>query len=214
MFRLLSLFIALAFIVASPYTGLCKNLGVIGNVYQIKEKDPIPIMKERAAKIDWEKVKEGVVDRAKKRSFRPDNSTIMLPKADKNRKRVVDPTLELEWDIYGADGKVAYPKGTKINPGDYVRLSRTIVIIDASDPSQVDWFVKRWGKSINVVLLVSDGDLVGVIEKLNRRVFWLNDLMVKRFQIEKVPSEIKQVGNLIEIEEFHVVANKEIVTKK
>jgi len=203
----------LVLLIFTPPVCFGKDLGVIGNVYKIEEKDPIPIMKERAAKIDWNKVGEGVLDRAKKRSFRPHDSTIILPKAEKYRKRVIDMSQELEWDIRGADGKVIYPKGTRINPGDYVRLSRVPVVIDASDPSQVEWFLKRWGKSINVALLLTNGDLVNLTEKLTRRVFWANDFMIKRFQLEKVPSEIRQVGNMIVIEEFHV-QSKEPKAKK
>jgi len=188
----------------SPGSSAGKSLGTIGSVYEIAEKDAVQEMRDRAAQVDWDNVQKGTWQRAKDSHFRPFNSTAKLPKAEKGKKYVVDMTYDLEWDVHGLDGEVLYPKGYKINPGDHIYMDHVPVVIDGFDPEQVRWFRKKWGKRLDVALLISDGDPIDMMEKLERRVFWVTDMMIRRFQLKHVPCAIRQVGNLIEIEEFYV----------
>jgi len=181
-----------------------RHIGTIGNVYEITEKDAVQELKERAAQIDWKKIEQGAWKRAREKNFRPFNYTSSLAKAPKNRKRVVDVTYELEWDVHDVNGKIAYPKGHKINPADFARLDHVPVLIDGTDPAQIEWFKNKWGQRSDAVLLITEGDPIGLIDKVKRKVFWTSDLMIKRFKLQYVTCEIHQMGNVIQVEEFYV----------
>ncbi|MBU4264367.1 MAG: hypothetical protein KKC76_21170 [Proteobacteria bacterium] len=116
-----------------------RHLGMVGNVFPIVETDALAEIREAAVQVDWGKA----IDQQKKlamiKNFRPGDLN-HLPAAKSNRSFMVDMTYTLDINIPDGKGGVLFPKGFTFNPRDYVRLTSILVVIDADDRRQVDWF--------------------------------------------------------------------------
>ena len=130
---------AIFFCIIGSESCFAKHLRTVGNVYPVVEPDALAEIREAATRVDWEKV----IDRQQKlamiKKFRP-RDLHPLPAAKADRFFLVDMTYTLNADIPDGKGGVLYPKGFTFNPLDYVKLSSLLVIIDAGDPQQIQWF--------------------------------------------------------------------------
>ncbi len=91
--------------------GKSGDLGTEGNVVEIAEQNLIDVMKERVAKIDWAEKKKKAFERAwTMQKFD------VLPTAQEDREREIDPTFVVENDIKDAAGNLIRYKGEHVNP--------------------------------------------------------------------------------------------------
>ncbi len=184
------------------------ELGVVGTTYPIIEKNAVTQMKDAAAQVDWGKV----LDRKKLEKaihdFKP-KVTVYLPKASRERTRLVDISYTNPDDIRDVHGKLLYPKGYTFNPLDYVTFPNTIIVLNGADKDQVKWFKSLPNNTaIKVMLIVTDGSYFDLGEELGRPVFYMSSLIAKRFQLEYVPSIIQQKGNMMEVKEIDIESQK------
>lgn len=177
------------FIFIIPFTAFAEDLGTFGKTYPIAEPDAIEEMQNAAKKVDWGKVFNAKSVTKRLHDYSPRDHAV-LPKAEKNRVRQVDMSYTLEFDVFNpTTGEVMYPKGYTFNPLDFVTFHKKVVVIDGSDPDQVDWFLKsKYAKDANTVLHITGGVFYEVSEKVKRSVFFATQIIVKRFQFEYVPS--------------------------
>jgi len=161
-------------------------------------------IQEAAARVDWDKA----IDRQKKlemiKNFRP-GDLHPLPVAEVDRSFLVDMTYTLDSDIPDGKGCVLYPRGFSFNPLDYVSLTSVLVVIDAGDRRQVDWFkVSPYAEDYRTRLILSGGDYYDLSEELDRPVFYLKDTVARRLQLSAVPSVIRQQDNMLLVREVWV----------
>ena len=161
-------------------------------------------IRDAAARVDWEKV----IDRQQKlamiKDFRP-RDLHPLPAAKADRSFLVDMAYTLDADIPDGKGGVLYPKGFTFNPLDYVKLSSLLVIIDAGDPQQIQWFKSSpYAEDFRTRLILSGGDYYDLTEELGRPVFYLVDTVARRLQLAAVPSVIRQQDNMLQVREVRV----------
>jgi conjugal transfer pilus assembly protein TraW len=200
--RFRAIFITAIFIcIVGVDASFARHLGTVGNVYPVVEPDALVEIKEAAARVDWEKA----MDRQKKlamiKNFRP-GDLHPLPAATADNSFLVDMTYTLDADIPDGKGGVLYPKGFSFNPLDYVSLTSVLVVIDAGDRRQVDWFKSSpYAENYRTRLLLSGGDYYDLSEELERPVFYLVDRVARRLQVAAVPSVIRQQGNMLEVRE-------------
>jgi conjugal transfer pilus assembly protein TraW len=181
-----------------------KHLGTVGRVYPVVEPDALVEIRETAARVDWRKAidKEKMMTRIK--NFRPEYLH-PLPVAGANRTFLQDMTYTLDIDIPDPRGGILYPKGFSFNPLDYVNLTSTLVVIDAGDRRQVDWFkTSPYADDYRTRLLLAGGDYYDLAEELGRPIFYLMDTMARRLRLTAVPSVIRQEGNMLEVREMMV----------
>jgi len=179
------------------------NLGTVGTVYPIVEPDTLEEIKHALAQVDWSKVFSREKVESLVRSYHPDLTH--LPRAKKDRVRLVDMTYTLPFDIRDAQGRVIYPKGYTFNPLDYIHYPRTLVVIDASDRAQVKWLKKSgFLKRLDVLILLTGGSWWKVEQELKRPVYYADTVIVNRFNLQAVPSIIKQKGRYMEVREVAV----------
>lgn len=134
-----------------------------------------------------------------------------LPSADKNNIKLVDLTFELTEDLKDQYGNVLYPKGTRINPADYMTLPFRYVVINAEREEELEWLQSSEAMA-NIVshrVVLADGLWHKASKKLNRPIFYMDVGFQNTFQITKTPSIISQKGNLIEVQEVSVKEWKE-----
>ena len=189
---------------ASNVCGEIMDLGTVGRVYPIAEKDCLVEIREKAKKLDWNKIKEESIEKAK--NYKPEN-LVKLPNATQDRTFLVDMSYTLENDIPDRDGKILYPKGYRFNPLEYINYPIQLVVIDGSDSDQVAWFQNSpYAKDYRVRLLITDGYHVELRKKLKRPVYYAHRLIVERLQLDKLPCIVIQKGVHMEVKEIAIVS--------
>lgn len=195
--------IILTFIVLiglSPINVPAKNLGNIGMTYPIKERDAQEEIEERAKSVDWNKH----LAKVKPENYRPSN-VVILPRAAKDTSFMVDMTYSLEMEIPDGKGGVLYPKGFTYNPLDFISYHKTLVVIDATDQDQVQWFnTSEYSHRKDVTLLITGGNYLEAGKKTDRPVFYATELIRDRFKLQAVPSVIRQKFRMMEVKEVAV----------
>ena len=180
------------------------EVGTFGKVYKIVEPDFIDEMEQRAANLDASAFPTTKEMEDKVKNYQPDN-LVKLPRAKKDSAFLVDPTYTLEFDIPDGKGGVIYPKGFTFNPLDYETMTVMIVVIDGSDPEQVQWFLNSpYSESLQVRLLLSGGNHWEVSKKLRRQVFYYMRWVEDRLHLRNVPSIVSQEGRNIRVDEIFI----------
>lgn len=170
------------------------------------------IAKERVAKIDWERKKEEALNRFWERQ---QDHYVSLPLAQESTERIVDPSIVLNRDVYGADGSVVFKAGQKFNPFDRMPFTKTVIVFNASMPKEVEAVAKlvkeEQSQNRNVLLLVTEFKSSGAFEQIKSMneswrepVYLLTPELKERFQIRATPTVVradnkKKIFNVKEI---------------
>jgi len=167
------------------------DVGTFGALYPIAESDLLDELRNRAASTDWKKYFDTDRMEEKVKKYRPEG-TAVLSKAEKSQVRRVRYVYTLDFDVPDNFGHVLYPKGYTFNPIAYLHLwLPKIVVIDASDKKQIDWFDKSGMNSDDkVTLLITDGDYYDIAKRLKRPVFYLSELVAEKLDLRAVPSVV------------------------
>jgi conjugal transfer pilus assembly protein TraW len=158
-----------------------KNLGQVGPVYAI--------------------IETGVVDAKKISQKRRFNTLkpLSLPTALAERKLYLDLSYTVPQDIADAEGNIIYPEGYRFNPLEHRRF-RTMIVIDGSDESQVDWADNLEDTADPMTrIVITQGDIAAVSKRLKRRVYRLHPQVAQRFRIENVPTIVQQKGVVLAV---------------
>lgn len=170
-----------------------------GEVFEISERDIQEIAKERVAKIDWERKKKEALNRFWERQ---QDHYISLPFAQESSERIVDPSIVLNRDVYGADGSVVFKAGQKFNPFDRMPFTKTVIVFNASMPKEVETVAKlvkeEQSQNRNVLLLVTEfkssrasEQIKSMNETLREPVYLLTPELKERFQIRTTPTVVR-----------------------
>jgi conjugal transfer pilus assembly protein TraW len=189
------------------------DLGSRGTTSQILEEDLIVALKKKFEDFDW----EGGMKRAQDRFWSIQTEQPVVD-ATRNRRRLFDPSVEIEDDLVTAAGTVLMRKGDRINPLENMPLDDTILVFDGTKEEHLKW-VEEQLKSVSTknywlittrVDVENDngwGSFTGMMQRFNDRVFFLLPGQMERLGLERVPSRITQAGNLLQIDEFVVATN-------
>lgn len=198
------MFLTNILLATSNVCGEIMDLGTVGRVYPIAEKDCLNEIREKAKKLDWEKIRDESIETAK--NYKPEN-LVKLPKATQDRTFLVDMSYTLGNDIPDKDGKIIYPRGYRFNPLEYIDYPIKLVVIDGSDSDQVAWFQNSpYAKDYQVRLLITDGYHIELREKLNRPIYYAHRLIVERLQLDRLPCIVIQKGVHMEVKEIAIVS--------
>ncbi|NQY62902.1 MAG: hypothetical protein HRT38_04100 [Alteromonadaceae bacterium] len=172
---------------------------VVGKTYDIKERNALEEIKERAEKIDMKKV---YLERKNKWI---DNVRVSpLPTATVDKTRAEIPWGVAPKDIVDKHGKLLYQKGFKFNPLKWLKMTFRVFVINEE---HLDW-VKPQLKPMDRVIL-NMGNLAQAREKLGRDVFILDEPFQQKMRVEKVPSIISQENEALQIQEVFTGLNNE-----
>lgn len=186
------------------------DLGVRGPVAQISEPDIIELMKQRYARIDWDKERErAAANFWKKQVF------TRLPEAHEDRTRELDPSIYITEDIKSKEGQVIAVKGSTINPLHLSDFTQALVIFDPLDADQVErvkaalpGIAKTPGvQKITYIVTQLDQDegwesYKSVTDAFDAPVFLLTSDVLNRFELEYVPSIVTAKGDRFIIQEL------------
>jgi conjugal transfer pilus assembly protein TraW len=170
---------------------------ILGQTFPIAEPDTLSEIEERAAKVDWNALRERAG--AHSQAF----LSARLPIAEHDSSRLFDPTYTLPQDISDSGGKVLFRKGTRVNV--YQRIhdpARYIVIAD--DPAQIRWLTDVVKPGEQDVVLLANGNVYEARERTQLDLYLLDERFIERFGLQHVPSIVHQEGTMLRVEEFAV----------
>jgi hypothetical protein len=121
--------------------------------------------------------------------------------AREKRVRQVDVTYTLPFDLKDADGNIIYPEGYTYNPLERVNMTR-LIVIDGTSEEQIHWAAARREALQPAKILLSKGSFVKVKRQYGIRTFHLNDQIMARMGIERVPCTVIQSGGFLEVTEY------------
>lgn len=184
-------------------TATAKDLGVYGTTLPIVELDLIDVIKARLGMQNM----RAVLQSMEQKMLHP-ASVIGISSVRKDAVRKFDPTVYLEDDvIVRSDTRdvggvfsgavvmndVVIPKGTAVNPLDYMPFSERLIFIDATDEEQVSFAMDYSTQyPISKIILVKGNP--GQQENGAMYFFDQHGVYSRRFGITSVPSIVYQEG--------------------
>jgi conjugal transfer pilus assembly protein TraW len=192
-----------------------KDLGKMGQTFEIKEEPFIEMMKRRAKGIDMEKEKKKMQELAKERIDNPTPVAGISP-ATEDRTIYFDPTYTLDQDAVLPCGKILHKAGTKVNPLEHENLNRRMFFIDGREESQVEWLKEQLSDHLpeqnspveDRIILVggSPFKIKEELAKTREREVYFDQIseLTTRFAINYSPAIAVQEGLKIRIDEVNL----------
>ena len=180
-----------------------KDLGTIGTTFEIHEKSLLKVIEERLQDLQ---ASGKLVEHQKELQQRVRQS-IDRPRAVEGLQNVIqyqsrdyDPSFVLDKDIKDHEGNSIATAGEKYNSLDYHSFGKPLLLIDGDDISQVAWALNQEGK----IVLTQGVPLL--LTKEHKRTFFFDQggLLVKKFDISKIPVRVSQKDKVLMIEEINL----------
>lgn len=170
--------------------GKTGDLGNFGATHKISERDIEDVIRERAAKLDKQKLIENA-----KNSYWDKVTFLQLPQAIETQTREFYPIITLNEDITTPDGQVVAYQGQQINSLTQMPFTLRLVIFDATDKDQME-FVKHLPDSPLQTRYITTRfdrtlkwDAIKKVEnELNSPVWMLNTDIIDSFDVRKIPT--------------------------
>lgn len=169
------------------------DLGAIGDLIAITERDLIEVMKERFAKLNPDEIKKKAMSR-----FWMNQSFIELPQATDSLLRRLDPTIVVPQEMRAPDGTLIHAAGATINPLDIRPFLQRLVVIDPGQDWQVALArdqIQTYGQNQLVTIILTRlpretgwDELKKVEDTLGQAVYILQPEVHQRFDLQHVPS--------------------------
>ena len=184
-----------------------EDLGVIGKTYDIAERDLIEAMKDKLHQME----KSGELARKQTEYKNRVISGIEHPNPIPGIKTTevanthyYDPSMIVDRDIVTAEGKLMYPRGTKVNPLDYIGWNKYLLFVDGRDQKQLDLTKRITAASDRPVKLVLvAGEPLNLMRKWKKQVYYdQGGILTRRFAITRVPAMVRQEGRRLRIDEL------------
>ena len=198
----ISFALALVFLFASPVAWAQspgKDLGIHGKLYEIKEEDMLSYVRRKAGAIDMQALRESMEKKFEESYAEHSLVSLDVPSATEERVRYVDPSVVVRNPLYDHTGKMISPAGI-VNPLDHISLSKSIIVLREDQLKRALKKIK--GKRRKPILILTDGDIQRASSLAGQIVYKASPFMLRRLQIEKVPSLVTQDGRKLRVEEL------------
>lgn len=190
-------------------TGLAcaEDLGVIGQTYDIEERDLITVMQSKLKTMEQTGELAKFQEDYKKRTIsgieHPKPTAGIRPTETPNT-HYYDPSMVLDRDVADATGRILYPRGTRVNALDYVGWNKYLLFIDGRDERQLAFSKKVTASSDKPVKLVLvAGEPLALMRKLKIQIYYdQGGKLTRRFNITQVPAIVRQEGKRLRIDEL------------
>ena len=188
---------------------LAEDLGTIGPTYEIAERDLIEVIHDKFRRMD----STGELLRLQEDYKRQVVATIEQPKpvpgivaAEIARTFYLDPTWTLDRNVIDEKGKVLFAAGTRVNPFDFDRLSKTLLFFDGRSKTQLA-FAKRFiaDSKLPVKPILIAGAPLKLMREWKREVFYdQGGALSKRLAITQSPAVVTQDGKRLRVDEIRL----------
>jgi conjugal transfer pilus assembly protein TraW len=188
-------------------SSIASDLGKVGPVYPITEKDMLELIKTRLL----EKEKTGELAKLQQEAVKRSMNSIQNPKpvpglgkTAKARTYYFDPSVTADRNHTDAEGRIVVAAGTRVNPLDYVSLSRHLLFFDARDKAQVaraEALIHHYQGKVKPIL--TGGSYVDLMRQWKAQVYYdQSGILVRKFGIRHVPALVSQEGRRLRIDEI------------
>ncbi len=176
-----------------------KDLGVVGDIWPIKEKSLVTVLEEKAKNQDVESLKDEMKKNVKKNSDRP--APLNLPKTNKTKLHEYVPLAIAPMDLKDPQGHVFVKKGTSVNALTRLPLFNPhLSFINADDDSQVLWAKKQLKKYYNAKIILTGGSVFETEKKIGHEVFFDQQAKIsQKFGITHVPATVVRNGLSLDV---------------
>lgn len=184
-----------------------EDLGVIGPTYEIAERDLIDVIRNKFRRMErtgelaamQEKYKRQVVGGIERP--RPVSG---IRSTEIARTFYIDPTWILDRNVVDEKGAILFPAGTRVNPLDYDRMTRTLLFFDGRDKRQIA-FAKRLMAEAKAPVkpILVGGEPLKLMREWKREVFYdQGGALSRRFSITQSPAVVRQEGKRLRVDEI------------
>jgi len=201
--------VAILVCLLSSTTVHADDLGIVGPTYEIAERDLIEAIKDKFRRMeasgdlarmqaDYQRQVVGGVEHP-----RP---VAGIRSTETSRTFYIDPTWTLDRNVIDEKGNLLFPAGTRINPLDYDRMTRTLLFFDGRDKRQLAFAKRLIAESKTAVkpILVA-GEPLKLMREWKREVFYdQGGALSRRFSITQSPAVVRQEGNRLRVDELHL----------
>lgn len=185
------------------------DLGVMGETYPIVEVDFMDFIQSRIQMMNqndqWKQLQNRVQNDAMRYRDRP-KKVDGISRAVETRNWQFDPSIVLQHDVTLPDGKLIALAGTRINPFDYISLSKILIFYNGDDTDQVNWVLeqtKKLNKRIKLILV--NGSVLTQEKKIKQPIYFDQaGKITSRFGITHVPATVSQEGTILRITEVKI----------
>lgn len=191
-----------------PFGGACaEDLGVIGPVYSIDEKDLLAFieatLRAKEGSGELAAIRREATERARRAVEHPQPVT-GVGKSAKTTTYYYDPSVVVPAAITDDTGRILVAAGTTVNPLDTVSLSKQLIFFDARDPRQV-----REARAVidahrgQVKPILTGGSYMDLMREWKLRVYYdQQGALVRQLGIRAVPALVSQEGKRLRIDEL------------
>lgn len=186
-----------------------KDLGVMGDVYTIREMDLLSLIQSRVVSLQqsgqWQAIETDMQQRAMRYRDRP-TAVPGLTKATETKSWLFDPSITLGRDVTAPDGTRIVRAGTRVNPLTKISLSKALIFFDGDDEDQVKWVLKQVkAQQRPAKLILVQGSLLQQEKTFHQPIYFdQSGRLTKHFAIQHVPAIVSQQGLQLRIMEVHV----------
>jgi len=197
----------LAALLILPVISTAEDLGVVGKTYNITERDLIEVIQSKLRTME----KSGDLDKYKEDYKKRVIGSIEHPKpvagiksTETANTHYYDPSMVTDKDITDATGRILYPRGTRVNPLDYIGWNKYLLFVDGRDAKQLQFSKKITAASERPVKLVLvAGEPLELMRKWKMTIYFdQGGKLTKRFAITQVPAIVRQEGKRLRIDEL------------
>ena len=183
------------------------DLGVVGPTYNIAERDVLELMLSKLKHMEKSGELAKYQEDYKKRVIFGIEHPKPIPgiKATETAStHYYDPSMITDKDIVDATGRILFPRGTRVNPLDYVGWNTYLLFADGRDEAQLAYCKNIIAKSDRPVKLVLvAGSPLELMRKWKSSIYFdQSGTLTKRFEITQVPAIVRQEGKRLRIDEL------------
>jgi len=173
-------------------TATAKDLGVHGQIFTIKERDILQVIKSKLTgmELNHKLAAEQQKILTKTYNFLHNPVGFHLPRCSVTRSYNYDPSFYWPTDLRDHNGRLFYKAFTKVDPlAEIPATNRSWILFDGNDDSQIDWIKQRGVSSAK--LIVVNGSAIKLMKELEVPVYFdFQAKIVTKLAIRALPAII------------------------
>lgn len=181
-------------------------LGNYGNLWAIEEEHGVEQITnklkemERTGELERRmgRFRDETLDSIENPAPVPGIQAVMFP-----RTYLVDPSVTVQENVVDDEGRILMLAGTRINPLDLTKWTKSVLLIDARDERQVNLALDRLKAYPTDKVILVAGSYTQFMRQHKKQVFFdLGGVFTTRFDIKFVPSLVSQVDKSLMVQEI------------
>ncbi len=184
----------------------CKNLGVFGAVFDIKEKDMIETIQQKLSAIEA----SGTLAYHQNQLLEKANNALQTPHPVSGLSETVtprtfewNPSITFPMDIKNHQNQLIYKKGTLVNPLDTVSFKGQWLFFNGDDIRQKEWAASIYKMGDKLILV--RGSPLQLMRGLQLPVYFdQQGLLTRKIGIQQIPARVYQEGKVLRVEEIRL----------